>query len=570
MKQSIQKIIIAAVLFAAGLSQNAAAEGYAFVAGEDLYAATNYPAGNPAGIYARHAAEYDCVEDEDGGDYSMCSTALGRDVPENIAFAVSFPFIRAGGGILDAIGAAGSISEAIGMIETRCNANPPGGNANICSAISANALACGDGTAFGTPNDCTSNFDDDTAGQCPTRQTWDGTGCLWTAETDCDSATERFVADTANGGGTCEPNSPTTPIAPITPTCDDDNTNPNCTCPGGEERVEVDNVQFCITGFRTFDYRTDVYTESSCFGAGWEVVYDVDTMNRFVQCCGFAITRNDEPVSSGTAVARQVDNGENVDFCIMAMNDGFDAADAGIADIPFCEDPTLFDNDGFVQNPGLAEGERLQLVVNDNGPNTFFRANGNEVMRYVPSAGGGGSSSSTGLIIGGVAVVGGLIWLLSSGGEEGEFNFSHDFGYSATKSGYSANAGGRMDFRKDNWHLYFSGDGNANGEFRYQSGGSYTADFWTAEFSESVSGKTADYDLSLSSDFGSGIWKLSPTYRLHSEYADSEFDTQNELNLESVLRYNRWTIRPSAGFRWENANDFSKNARFQINAIHRF
>ncbi len=190
----------------------------------------------------------------------------------------------------------------------------------------------------------------------------------------------------------------------------------------------------------------------------------------------------------------------------------------------------------------------------------------------------GGGSSSTGLIVGGIVVVGGLVWLLSSGGEEGEFNFSPDFGYSLTESGYSANVGGRADFRKDNWHFYYSANQqNANGnfaDFRYESGGKYTADFWTATFSESVAGDTADYDFSLSANLRGEIWKISPVYRLHSEWKESDSgiktETQNELNLESVLRYNRWTIRPSAGFRWENANDFSKNARFQINAIHRF
>ena len=78
----------------------------------------------------------------------------------------------------------------------------------------------------------------------------------------------------------------------------------------------------------------------------------------------------------------------------------------------------------------------------------------------------GGGSSSTGLIVGGIVVVGGLVWLLSSGGEEGEFNFSPDFGYSLTESGYSANVGGRADFRKDNWHFYYSANQqNANGNF---------------------------------------------------------------------------------------------------------
>ena len=190
----------------------------------------------------------------------------------------------------------------------------------------------------------------------------------------------------------------------------------------------------------------------------------------------------------------------------------------------------------------------------------------------------GGGSSSTGLIVGGIVVVGGLVWLLSSGGEEGEFNFSPDFGYSLTESGYSANVGGRADFRKDNWHFYYSANQqNANGnfaDFRYESGGKYTADFWTATFSESVAGETADYDFSLSANLRGEIWKISPVYRLHSEWKESDSgiktETQNELNLESVLRYNRWTIRPSAGFRWENANNFTENGKLQMNAVYRF
>ena len=189
-------------------------------------------------------------------------------------------------------------------------------------------------------------------------------------------------------------------------------------------------------------------------------------------------------------------------------------------------------------------------------------------------ANSGGGSSNTGLIIGGVIVVGGLAYLLSDGGETGEFSFSPDFGYSATESGYSANVGGRIDFRKDKWHLYYSGgqtNRNGNfGDFQYESGGKYTANFWTATFSESVSGKTADYDLSLSAKLTGGVWNISPVYRLHSEYEKGETETRNSLNLQSEFRYNRWTIRPAAGFQWRSFGDFANNGKLQINAIHRF
>ena len=78
-------------------------------------------------------------------------------------------------------------------------------------------------------------------------------------------------------------------------------------------------------------------------------------------------------------------------------------------------------------------------------------------------------------------------------GDASDFAFSPDVGYSLTESGYSVNAGGRIDFAKDNWRLYWTaGQTNANGDFgdfRYSSGGEYKADIWTATFSESVQAK---------------------------------------------------------------------------------
>ncbi len=187
--------------------------------------------------------------------------------------------------------------------------------------------------------------------------------------------------------------------------------------------------------------------------------------------------------------------------------------------------------------------------------------------------GGDGNARDLAVIGLGVGVVGFMAAYLS-GGDFSLFNFAPDYGYSLTESGYSVNTGGRLDFHKDNWHLYSAvGQENANGkfgDFRYESGGEYTADFWTAAFSETVQGETADYRFSLSADYKGGIWKVSPTYRLHSHFADEEFETQNSLNLRGVLRYNRWTISPSAGFRWESADEFGDNARFNLSAVRRF
>ena len=173
----------------------------------------------------------------------------------------------------------------------------------------------------------------------------------------------------------------------------------------------------------------------------------------------------------------------------------------------------------------------------------------------------------------GLLVVGLMAVFLAGGAPA--FNVSPDFGYSITESGYFVNVGGRADFRKDNWHLYYSANQiNRDGEFgdfRYTSGGEYNGDLFAATFSESVAGETAKYNFSLSADWTANSHiNIKPVYRLHSFYDKGESKTRNTLNLEGEFRYNGWTIRPAAGFEWRRIEDFGDNARFQINAVHRF
>ena len=162
---------------------------------------------------------------------------------------------------------------------------------------------------------------------------------------------------------------------------------------------------------------------------------------------------------------------------------------------------------------------------------------------------GGSSSSNAGAFIGGVAVVGGLIWLLSDGGEEGTVSFSPEWNHSITESGYSANVGGRMDFRKDEWTLYSAvSQTNANGDFgdfRYSSGGKWQGDIFAVAFSEKVQGETADYDLSLSADWTGGIWKVSPEFAVDSRYENGEFATTNSFRINGEMRYDDWRFSAS-------------------------
>ena len=174
-----------------------------------------------------------------------------------------------------------------------------------------------------------------------------------------------------------------------------------------------------------------------------------------------------------------------------------------------------------------------------------------------------------GAVVGGFAVFYGMSYFLG-----GDILYTPDFGYSVTENGYSINGGGRASFRKDGWHFYYSAkQTNRDGEFgdlRYASGGKYTGDIFTAAFSESVSGKTVNYNVSLSADISGGVWNISPVYRMRSRFHEGETTTRNSLNLQSEFRYNGWRIRSSAGFRWRQTNEFADSGKFRIDAIHRF
>ncbi|MGI9297457.1 MAG: hypothetical protein ACR2QC_06110, partial [Gammaproteobacteria bacterium] len=176
--------------------------------------------------------------------------------------------------------------------------------------------------------------------------------------------------------------------------------------------------------------------------------------------------------------------------------------------------------------------------------------------------------------IGGGMVAVGLATYFLWGGNPAAFSFSPDYGYSVTESGYAYNLGGRLDFHQGNFHSYYAvGQANSDGEFgdlRYESGGEYDGGFWAAAFSETVQGETADWRFSLSAKADGGIWQVSPTYRFHSRLEDDETETRNSLNLESVLRYNRWMISPSAGFNWRRMDEFGDGGKFRINAVRRF
>ncbi|MGI9296375.1 MAG: hypothetical protein ACR2QC_00575 [Gammaproteobacteria bacterium] len=459
--------------------------------------------------------------------------------------------------------------------------------ANSCSGIGGVINSGNDGCDF-TDQSCGDAMVGATANS-------GGTACTFTDES-CNAAVEGMVANNDNTGCLFTDESCQTLIVGSV------ENNDRCECPAGENRLDdIDGVDYCVNfepPAENSAIANSLYTSANCENenaGNWAVAYEFDSSapaQIVAELCAIPYQVDNPPASAGgDNVPLQVNPGDSGDNCVMRINSGATAA----VTAERCGDEGLFANGGFPVKPNgfdASTGSTDRLMINPDTREISF--GGDIITDFVApetseSGGGGGSttvaasapaSKNSGQHALGVGLgLGVLVYLYSwhyyDGDIGGLFNFSPDYGYSVTEGGYSYRYGGRLDFRNDDLHLYWSaGQANSNGDFgdfRYESGGEYTADFWTASFSEVVRSEESDYDFSLSADYKGGIWRLSPTYRLrHSRYAEAESETANSLNLEGVLRYNRWTISPSAGFNWESADEFGDNARFNLSAVRRF
>ena len=320
------------------------------------------------------------------------------------------------------------------------------------------------------------------------------------------------------------------------------------------------------------------YTADSCENARWQTGFAFsENRQEVAEICGIPLERNDSAVAAARESQPQIaENGDTANGCAMRRT-----AAADSFAVPDCADLQVFGSEGFPAMPdGFdVETDRLIVVVVAGGENQIFYENAEvpRLLLVVESSGDAQESAKVAGVVGGILGMVAIVHYFHSG-DVRAFSFSPDAGYAFSESGYSAHFGGRAKYEIGEWDLYWSaGQTNTDGKFgdlHYESGAKFNGEIWTAAFSESIAGKTADYDLSLSADLRGGVWSLSPVYRMHSEWKESDFgiqtETQNELNLEGEFRYNNWQIRPSAGFRWQNAADFAEGGRFQINAVRRF
>ena len=621
MKQSIQKIILFAAFFAAGLSNISAnaqeSVGVAIPAMAEVWTKPGYTAVSGTTsidfdmtipeIYNAHSTETDYTNaagfvfigdgiatNEECPSVGLCYRSNGMTV-----------FLKAGDSV--ELGAADAERNANSPTVRVYTTNPGGELAFAQYSGTVGVAESGEfylddnweetdiGAARGfVPVQCSAGFisNDDITCECPAGERVNAEGSCETIPANCGEfatndpenvamcvcdADHRFVADSTT---TCEPTTP--------PTCEEHetiNSSNECVnrtaenCGNMQVFSPVNSGGICQTPATFFAANTITvaarYSAESCERAGWISSITINSEKTEVaEVCGIPVERNDNlPAAAARESQPQIANGEMATGCIIRESSNFSA-------LPDCDDPELFGNDGFPQMPAdfNIANDRLIIVVVADGRNRIF-FNDNEIRIAVAPP---RNNDAEVAIIGAVGVAMAMYAIadfLNDGRPADAFAFSPEFGYRISENDYFVRAGGKIEYAVNEnlrmqWSAGQTNTGGDFGDFRYLSKAEYTADFWAATFSESVSGKTADYDFSLSADLQNGIWKISPVYRMQSEWKESDSgiktETQNELNLESVLRYNRWTIRPSAGFKWQNFGNFTENSKLQMNAVYRF
>ena len=151
------------------------------------------------------------------------------------------------------------------------------------------------------------------------------------------------------------------------------------------------------------------------------------TGDQFAGCC-----KRREPIHA-TCGANAINDPNDNTMCVCENTETHEFVDGSTT---MCE---------LISEDNMEETEMENEMEESQNPTTQITR---KIGRIIKREGQNLLNTATGLLAVGVIAV------FLAGGVP-SFNMSPDFGYSITESGYYANIGGRADFRKDNWHLYY-------------------------------------------------------------------------------------------------------------------
>ena len=168
----------------------------------------------------------------------------------------------------------------------------------------------------------------------------------------------------------------------------------------------------------------------------------------------------------------------------------------------------------------------------------------------------------------GAAVAGLAVYAFGGGTAWQDTSFAPVAEYSLNDGIRRYQVGSRMEWQKDNWTAHWQTTksqniANSDG-LAFGSGVGWTGDIVAAEFiSRSVADKS-EMTFSLSGEKESGLWKLSPLYRLDYRKGESENTLLHSLTAELVWAGDQWTVTQSAGFSGDSFSAMTDNAQAKI------
>ena len=127
--------------------------------------------------------------------------------------------------------------------------------------------------------------------------------------------------------------------------------------------------------------------------------------------------------------------------------------------------------------------------------------------------------------------------------------------------------GSRLEFRQDEWTLWWSADESSSGggkSLNYGYGGQWANDVLRASAGVNYSESRADMRAGLETEWALSNWTIRPAYRFSAVTEEGEWNVKNGLDLTAQMTQAGWTVRPSVNAGLWSGNSLDADLGLQV------
>ena len=408
---------------------------------------------------------------------------------------------------------------------------------------------------------------------------------------------------------------------------DRENQNNECVCPSGQE-ILPDPDEFLLRAKEQSDVvagglgakvcapalpdYANTYNGSDCEDAGWEVTYWAVTVAaqgqpqggfNLVESCEIpvefyagAMLTVLSTVTGETEIRPVGDSMGNADSCVLRRNMSADVAAAvGGNNMRFCDNAELFGTAGLPKKPDsleIREKDRLLIVSTITAENMSIRISYEKqpvlpvgaapvapsdpggptttdpTTLAVSGGGSGGGGGGAGPAAGGGILLLALAYYAFSGHDSGaSFAFTPQASYAIENDLESYRYGSRLEFRQDEWTLWWAANEKSSGggkSLNYGYGGQWSNDVLRASAGVNYGESHADMRAGLEAEWTLSNWTIRPAYRFSAVSDEGEWNVKNGLDLTAQMTQAGWTVRPSMNAGLWSGNSLDADLGLQV------